>query len=294
MIRYAITTSDLRSRITAADATWFADGVTALAGLPAQPTSSDFLPLWGRVKQVYMDLQCSKCCFCEKPLEGKIEQDVEHFRPKTEVKPWTIPAALVAEGVTVRQPAQGSVEPGYYRLAYEPFNYAMACKTCNSTLKGNFFPVEGTRATTSTDPTTMASERALLIYPIGSVDHNPEALISFRGLSPVPRHKSGFKRRRALVTIAVFRLDDTERRTLYKCRAYLVRELFLELEGRRKTNKAAKKQEHQEFIDILTADTSPFTNCLRAFVELYAADRIQAILIARECAKYLKTKSVPT
>ena len=31
-------------------------------------------------------------CFCEKVrLEGNIEQDVEHFRPKAKVQPWTVP-----------------------------------------------------------------------------------------------------------------------------------------------------------------------------------------------------------
>jgi hypothetical protein len=61
----------------------------------------------------------------------------------------------------------------------------MACKTCNSTLKKNHFPIEGTRDSASTDPAQMSDEKALLIYPIGATDDDPEQLIEFEGLSPV-------------------------------------------------------------------------------------------------------------
>ncbi len=137
MIRYTISAAKLRRAIEIAAANWFADADAALGCLPASPKSSDFKPIWTRIKSVFIDLQHLKCCFCEKPLEGTIEQDVEHFRPKAEVKPWEVPSRLVAEGVTAQQPTDGKSEPGYPRLAYVPFNYAMACKTCNSTLKRN-------------------------------------------------------------------------------------------------------------------------------------------------------------
>ena len=106
MIRYAVTKAKLDADITALNATWFADTAAVLAGLPSPPSSSDCKPLWSKIKQLYIDLQNSKCCFCEKPLEGKIEQDVEHFRPKAEVKPWKVPAKLIAEGVTSRHPGE--------------------------------------------------------------------------------------------------------------------------------------------------------------------------------------------
>ena len=222
MIRYAISKKKLHDEITKTNANWFTDTAAVLAGLPAKPASSDFKPLWSKNKQVYIDLQFAKCCFCEKPLEGKIEQDVEHFRPKAEVKPWKVPANLVAEGVTVQQPADGSSESGYAELPYEPFNYAISCKTCNSTLKKNFFPIEGTRDSAGADPTLMGTEQALFIYPLGSFDTDPEQLIEFDALSPVPKNKTGFGRRRAMVTIDVFRLDNPKLRSLFKQRAFLV------------------------------------------------------------------------
>lgn len=290
MIRYAVAKAKLDADITAMNATWFADAAAVLAGLPSPPASSDFKPLWSKIKQLYIELQNSKCCFCEKPLEGKIEQDVEHFRPKAEVQPWKVPARLAAEGIAVRQPADGSAEVGYSQLAYQPFNYAMSCKTCNSTLKKNLFPIEGTRDSTSVDPSTMKAEQALLIYPIGTFDADPETLIGFDALSPIPRKASGYGRRRAVVTIDVFRLD--RRQDVTKQRAFLVRLLFLELEGRENASSASKRAEHQKAIDALTSPEAPFTNCMRCFSELYATDPARAADVAKECLNYLKTKSI--
>ena len=289
MIRCAVTKAKLDADITATNTTWFADAAAVLAGLPVPPASSDFKPLWTKIKQLYIDLQNSKCCFCEKPLEGKIEQDVEHFRPKAEVKAWKVPAKLAAEGITVQQPANGSAESGYSQMAYQPFNYAMSCKTCNSTLKKNLFPIEGTRDSASVDPSTMKAEKALFIYPIGTFDADPEDLIGFDALSPIPKKASGYGRHRAVVTIEVFRLD--RRKDVIKQRAYLLRLLYLELEGKANTASAAKRADHQKAIDALTCPEAPFTNCMRCFAELHATDRARADQIATECLKYMKTKS---
>jgi hypothetical protein len=264
-----------------------------LSQLPNPPKSSDFKPLWSKIKGVYIGLQNSKCGFCEKPLEGSIEQDVEHFRPKSEVKSWNVPPRLSAEGITVQQRSDGSSEPGYPQLAYSPFNYAMACKTCNSTLKKNFFPIEGTRDSTATDPAQMDGEKALLIYPIGTADADPEQLIGFEALSPVPKSASGFNRRRALVTIELFRLDNSSRRRpLFKLRATLIRLLFLELEGKANGTTPSQRQRHQRAIDTLTDPATPFTNCLRSFERLYGLNQARAEEIAEACLKFMKTKSM--
>ncbi len=292
MIRYAVSEAELRSAITEVDKKWFTNTAAVIARLPSPPESSDFKPLWSKIKGIYIEMQNSKCCFCEKPLEGKIEQDVEHFRPKAEVKPWTVPSQLLAEGVTVQQPADGSSEPGYSQLAYSPFNYAMSCKTCNSTLKKNYFPIEGTRDTAATDPAQMDGEKSLLIYPIGVTDVDPEELIEFEALSPVPRSASGFKHRRALVTIELFRLDDSSgRKPLFKERAALVRLLFLELEGHATAKTVHRREKHGKAIEALTSPHAPFTNCLRSFERLYRTDQARAEEIAEACVKLLGTKS---
>lgn len=293
MIRYSISENALRAHIVAVDANWFAKTTAALAALPTPPASSDFRRLWSIVKEVYIDLQHSKCCFCEKPLEGKIEQDVEHYRPKTEVKQWRIPKRLTTLGVTAQQPANGDSEIGYAQLAYNPFNYAMACKTCNSTLKRDLFPIEGVRDSAGNNPSHMAGENALLIYPIGDIDVDPEDLIEFIGLSPVPKHGGAFERRRAFVTIEIFKLDDNKkRRPLFKQRAYLLKLLFLELDGLAKTAVPMRRQRHQAAIDALTSSQAPFTNCMRSFVRLYNSDPQRAELIADECQDFIEGKSI--
>jgi hypothetical protein len=166
-----------------------------------------------------------------KPLEGNIEQDVEHFHPKAEVRPWTVP----------------------------------------SKMKG---------------------EKALLIYPVGTADADPEELIEFEALSPVPKALNGFNRRRALVTIELFRLDDSSgRKSLFKQRAALVRLLFLELEGRAIAKSAERRQSHQNAIDGLTSPEAPFTSCLRSFERLYGSDQARAEEIFYLCENIMGTKS---
>ena len=292
MIRYSISRATLDGQINAKSPNWFADTAAVVANLPAQPKSADFPPHWSKIKEIYIELQNSKCCFCEKPLEGNIEQDVEHFRAKAQVKSWKIPAALATEGVTVVQPADGSPEPGYTQLPYHPFNYAMSCKTCNSTFKGNLFPIEGIRDSSNNDPAAMHAENALLIYPLGNIDIDPETLIEFDALSPIPTKTSGFGRRRAMVTISIFRLDDArKRKSLFKYRAILVRLLFAELEGSINASTAARKAKHGKAIDALTSAETPFTNCLRSFKRLYENDPAKAETIADECLNFMKSKS---
>lgn len=290
MIHLAISQAELESRIETHRPGWLARSNKALASLPASPASSHFAPLWTEIKQVYIDLQHSKCCFCEKPLEGAIEQDVEHFRPKAEVKPWPVPSALKDEGIAATPEDSTTTAPGYAWLAYHPLNYAMACKTCNSTFKKNHFPLAGTRGAVGADPAALASERPLLIYPLGDFDDAPESLIGFIGLSPVPRSASGHARHRALVTIALFRLD--ERVQLLQNRAILLCLLFAELELLRKARSAVARAKHQTVVETLLDPGIPFTNCLRSFRELHTTDRDRAVELAEECQRYLRTKSL--
>jgi hypothetical protein len=290
VIRHPISQAELERRIEALRPGWIARASTALASLPAHPTSRDFPPHGTEIKQVYIDLQHSKCCFCEKPLEGAIEQDVEHFRPKAEVKPWPVPLAWKDEGPPAPAERQGKSQPGYAWLAYHPFNYAIACKTCNSTLKKNHFPLAGPRGADGADPAALTSERPLLIYPLGDFDEDPESLMGFIGLSPISRSDRGHARQRALVTIALFRLD--QRVQLLKHRAVLLWLLFAELELLHTARSATARARHQTAVDTLTGPEVPFRNCLHCFRELHTTDRDQAAQLAQECQRYLRTKSL--
>jgi hypothetical protein len=84
--------------------------------------------IWNEIKAVFAVLQHDKCAYCERKMRaasdhGKIEQDLEHFRPKREVKPWPPEKSRL-------QPypwaTGGNHAQGYYLLAYAPQNYLLS------------------------------------------------------------------------------------------------------------------------------------------------------------------------
>ncbi len=121
------------------------------------PSSKDFTPYWrGPVKTAIWGHHRGKCCYCERKRDNNRESDVEHFRPKTEIK--------------------DAGKPGYWWLAYEWKNYLFACKTCNEDHKITHFPLlpHGQRSTG--ERTSLADEHPILINPI---DENPEDFIEY-------------------------------------------------------------------------------------------------------------------
>ena len=294
MIRFPITAAALRQRITAHDATWFQRAKSTLASLPAQPTSAQFVSLWTDIKPVFVGLQGSKCIYCETMIEGAISNDIEHFRPKAKVSAWKVPQWMANAGVSVTPLAGGNSAPGYRNLAYSPWNYAASCKHCNSVLKKNHFPISGTQRPLSKSPTTMKSEKALLLYPIGSSDDDPERLIGFDGMHPKPISKVGTHAyRRALVVIEFFRLNDAVgRKELFRARAELIGHLDLRLTNRATAATPQDRQDNDEWIELLTGPTSPHTNCLRCFKATFENDPASASQWVAEARRFLKTGSL--
>ena len=89
---------------------------------------------WSEIKEVFASLQRCKCAYCERVLQGapsenKVESDIEHFRPKKKT--------VVVRGETA---AKSGRADGYAWLATIVLNYLLSCKTCNSSLKKNYFP----------------------------------------------------------------------------------------------------------------------------------------------------------
>lgn len=231
--------------------------------------------------------------YCERKLEpipfGKVEQDVEHFRPKGSVKAWKAPKPLRDQGIPFATvPNQ---KKGYYLLPYHPFNYAAACKPCNSTLKKDFFPIAGTYNLDAEAPQDLASEKAYLIYPIGSLDEDPARLIEFRGASPRPVAQSGHKRNRALVTIEFFKLDDpVERNHLIKERARLIELLYARLK-KTKTGTAAQKAAARRVVDGFLRPALPHLNCARSFKRLFDSNPAEAEAVYDEAVKLVNSVS---
>jgi len=87
------------------------------------------------------------CAFCGSALNYNDRGDVEHFRPKSKVR-------------------GSETHDGYWWLAYDLRNLMLACRRCNSSLKGTRFPLladETQRVTHGTRASLSAEPRALLL-----------------------------------------------------------------------------------------------------------------------------------
>ena len=136
-----------------------------------------------RVKNALSKIQSGKCCYCESEFSGTYPGDVEHFRPKGRV----------------RQRRGALAEyPGYFFLAYRWENLLFSCFICNSSGKGDFFPVANARAT---DFSQLDNEGALLVDPLRE---NPRHHITFQFITPKAISRRGEE------TIKVLRLDRPE------------------------------------------------------------------------------------
>ena len=291
MIRVPITQDELEALIEEEEPGWSARAKTKTAEIEDNP-SLRITSIWSPVKPVYMTLQNSKCIYCEKEIEPQpIEQDVEHFRPKNNVKRWPVPRWMKEEeDIHVQQPQTGS-ENGYRLLAYHPLNYAAACKTCNSICKRDYFPIAGSRRSRSKNPVRMRVEKAYLIYPLGDFDDDPEALIEFHGLSPQAKASRGFQRKRALVTIDVLKLDDAiERKGLLRDRANKIEHLYFALRSSQSENTNEADMGHQA-VSRLIRPGNGHTNCLRCFKKLFETNRMEADQIYNDAVGFLESVS---
>lgn len=282
VIRYWITAAELNARVDAVKSNWRSRAQKRTArfrrtGTYFEPPE----PIWSEIKAVFMALQNDKCAYCERQLgaieHGKIEYDVEHFRPKNSVAAWP-------QGVSEYPFATGGDFPdGYYLLAYHLANYAVACKPCNTNLKSNYFPVAAVRITGKDDPADLADEKPLLIFPLGEQADDPQNLLRFEGTVPLPvsTDPGDYDYQRARVTIDFFALATREE--LLRERARLIFGLFIALQHAQPGSYEART------VTILTSPTHPHTNCAQCFEQLYDADRNKAAQLAEAALKYLES-----
>lgn len=291
MIRYPITKADLEAAIEAEQPGWLAKAKEKTAAFRKakdfnEPASQNS---WSEIKAVYMKLQHNKCIYCERVLGslqfGKVEHDIEHYRPKNAIKAWPTAKMKSSGGLNYPFSTGDAADNGYYLLAYHILNYATACKTCNSSLKSSYFPIAGTRNIHTSDGKKLKQEVPFLLYPLGTFDEDPEDLITFEGVLPVPKIKTGTKYQRARVTIDFFALGREE---LLKRRAQILQVLwlaFLTLEDTQ--TPPQRKQLAQRIIDLGIAANSEQAACARAFHRLCQQDRNRAELYVEQAAQYL-------
>jgi hypothetical protein len=292
MIRFPTTLAELKEAISEFSATWLSRASERTEHFREVGRYDEESGIWSEIKEVYMELQHHKCAYCERRLAGPpfgdVEHDVEHFRPKSSVKAWPTATITSERGISYTFATGEAANPGYYLLAYSPLNYTTACKTCNSPLKANYFPIAGARNTTGEDPTLLGGEEAFLIYPLGSFDTDPEEILTFDGIIPSPVKKTGKTARRAKVIIDFFELDNREE--LRRERSSVIVWLWI-AHRLLSTGGPVDRSFAQKSIDNMTAPGSPHTSCARAFLKLIGENPTRAEVIATEANDYLGSES---
>lgn len=282
MIRYPISSEALRAQIAQQFPGWLEKAAEMTRELPAHAdnlTSKSFnKDMWGKIKTIYIQHQHEKCAYCESKLQGEAHaskvHEVEHFRPKTEVKPWPPKKPRFPLPEITWNTGSGSKQ-GYYLLAYEYRNYAIACTRCNSTLKESYFPIAGVRKVTS-HFADLIEERPLLIFPFGMEDtDDPEDLISWYGPNAKPRYQEVDdlqKFRRTMTTIGFFGLNELD---LEARRREMLQNLYplfkLETSSDAELSVFSRKR-----IEQFCSAKAEFSACARAFRKLYRDHQAEA------------------
>lgn len=292
MIRYPILERQLRERVELYRPGWLEKAARRTDSLRAAGSYNESSGIWGEIKSAYMDLQGFKCGFCERRLEksryGSIEHDVEHFRPKSKVKGWPTETERAERRIDFDFALGDGADPGYFLLAYELENYVISCKTCNTILKANYFPVAGNRSPASDRSRDLGGELGYLIYPIGARDEDPEQLITFRGIVPIPVGSRGHRRRRAEVTIRFFELDTRE--ILLEERAEKILELHIAMATVGHPDPLTRDAASSA-VDRLVDRRSPHANCARSFHDLWLTDNLLAREFAEAALGYLESRA---
>jgi hypothetical protein len=295
MIQYSISQNQLDHLLEQEHPGWLARAEERTDNFAILGHYEESSSIWSEVKVVYMRLQHGKCAYCERQLEseeyGRIEHDLEHFRPKKKAKPWKLTKSLQQAGVVLTTPVSGTADPGYHLLAYNPLNYCTSCKTCNSRLKSDYFPIESARSTNGNDPVQLSSEKPLLVNPVGDFDDDPTLLIAFHGLSPTACGVTDYKLHRGLVSIAFFHLDDRRRKCLFRERATIIVSLYSFLEQADQATNPVKKSVYEDLVEAWTKPSAPHTSCARCFRVLYNQDRDEADELFQLAAAYLQSIS---
>lgn len=289
MIRYQATIRSIEDKVRVIDPGWLSEARRRTTRFRSIRGYREKTPIWSVVKPVYMRIQHSKCAYCERILEsgaqGKIEWDVEHYRPKSTVRAWPDPES--AKKVSYQFSTGRQSAKGYYLLPYSLVNYVASCKVCNSSHKRNYFPIGSRRRFLSTvSLNALRREKPFILYPIGTLDDDPEAILTFRGFVCVPAVDRGHRRRRALVTIDLLGLNDRD--VLFGQRAELIVSTWAMLEQRRKV---PNDQFAMRWIRRVTSAGSNHANCARCFVRAYYRDRAIAKAYMEKADSYLESKA---
>ncbi len=291
MVRYPVALAELEAKVDAEKAGWRARAATMTAeNIAAQKLKHDD-SIWSEIKAAYMRLQFNKCVYCERPLAGlvagKVEQDVEHYRPKGRVTKWPKGTG----GASYAFPLGDKQAHGYYWLAFDLQNYAASCKPCNSTRKSDAFPVAGTRGDhTLTLKQLNTAEKPAIVFPFGTWGDDPAGLFRFEGILIQPKAASGVKHHRARVTIDFFALNDREE--LWEERFRVIQSLFANVEVRETTTRADRRAAAERAISDAISVAGPQALCAREFLTLLETDPDTGFQTFLAAEQFLRNKRI--
>lgn len=299
MIRYPFTEAEIEADFRADDQAkgrrtpWLTKARTLTRELQRHPRQ-EIRSEWSEIKSIYTRRQHGKCAFCERLLGehelSAVEFDVEHFRPKNAVKAWP-PASLREElKLPTDFPQSRGSGSGYRLLAYHPLNYASSCKTCNSRLKANYFPIAGRHVFAATSPQEAAAvEKPYLVYPLGDFDSDPESLIAFEGILAVPAAPSTrrYEHDRGRVIIAFFRLNE-ERTDLLLLRAKQLDNVFSKIELWTAVRSPARRVAIWADVTRLADESNDHASCVRHLLKLYGHPGRKAPPTRAAAVRYLE------
>lgn len=289
MIRYAIPYRELRRQVDAHKDTWLDRAEERREKFIAIGRYEESSSIWSEIKPVFMEIQFNKCVFCERVLAGerfgRVEHDLEHFRPKGRVKNWPSRSSGLSFDFELGDPDPN----GYYWLAYDLRNYATACKTCNSSLKSAAFPIAGPRGVVPEGFVALRNrEKPYLCYPIGNGDVDPETLIDFVGTVARPAGSRGYKRQRAEVMIEFFKLNERDELHLERSNEIAAIGYLLE-----KIEAGTDVPRHETWLEGTLADNQPHAACKRSFRRHWDDDRAFAKRLLDEARELIYTRNIP-
>lgn len=134
-----------------------AGGAHAENQAAASPDGLKFPERWKNadVQGILYARQGWVCAYCGSKLAYNDPGDVEHFRPKGRV--------------VQARPAE-DLRPGYWFKAYDLDNFVFSCRVCNSSRKGDRFPVQDEEARRQAWPldesADLSTEDRILLHPV--------------------------------------------------------------------------------------------------------------------------------
>jgi hypothetical protein len=288
MIRHDFDRAAVEQAITDVDRRWLGKAATRTAKLKAARAWDDSAGIWSDIKPAFMRLQHGKCIYCERQFEsvdyGRIEFDVEHFRPKGRIMGW--PDGQRHPDLHYAFDTGPAAAKGYYWMAFDPHNYAASCKVCNSTFKLDFFPVAAPRAAELADQVGLHEEQPFLCLPLGREDDDPEDLLTFVATTAIPTAKDGHKRDRGQVIIDFFGLNARDQ--LHRERARMIALFGPAL---RAIATGTDDASDRRLVGKMTEPQLPHASCLRAYKRLWDTDPPTAKRALELCRDYALSDS---